>query len=85
MFGLGWQEIVVILILALLLFGAKRLPSIAKSMGKSVQEFKKGMDPNAKDDEETGEKKALSESSDKPESGTESGAKPETGSETKPK
>lgn len=52
MFGLGWQEVVVILLLALLLFGAKRLPGIAKSLGKSVQEFKKGMDPNAKDEED---------------------------------
>lgn len=59
MFGLGWQEILLILLLALLLFGAKRVPGIAKSLGKSIQEFKKGMDPNAKDDEESEDGKLL--------------------------
>jgi twin arginine-targeting protein translocase, TatA/E family len=57
MFGLGWQEILLILLLVLFLFGAKRLPGIAKSMGKSVQEFKKGIDPNAKDEEKSDEEK----------------------------
>lgn len=52
MFGIGWQEVIVILVLALLLFGAKRLPGIAKSLGSSIQEFKKGMDPNTKDENE---------------------------------
>lgn len=36
----GW-EVVLILALALLLFGAKRLPEIARSLGKSLKEFKK--------------------------------------------
>lgn len=36
----GW-EVVLILALALLLFGAKRLPEIARSLGKSLREFKK--------------------------------------------
>ena len=63
MFGIGWQEVLVILLLALLLFGAKRLPEIAKSLGKSVQEFKKGMNPDAKDEEE---KKEQSQDGAKP-------------------
>ena len=38
--GLGWQELVVILALVLLLFGPKRLPEIAEAMGKSIRKFK---------------------------------------------
>jgi sec-independent protein translocase protein TatA len=42
MFGpIGWPEIIGILIIALLLFGAKRLPEIGRSMGKAIREFKK--------------------------------------------
>lgn len=40
---LGWTEILVILALVLLLFGAKRLPELARSLGKSMKEFKKGV------------------------------------------
>lgn len=40
---LGWTEILVILLLVLVLFGAKRLPDLARSIGKSLNEFKKGM------------------------------------------
>lgn len=38
---LGTTEIVVILFIVLLLFGAKKLPELAKGLGKSVSEFKK--------------------------------------------
>jgi sec-independent protein translocase protein TatA len=42
MFGpIGWPEVIGILIVALLLFGAKRLPEIGRSMGKAIKEFKK--------------------------------------------
>jgi len=41
--GFGIQEILLILLIILLLFGAKRLPEIARGMGKSIKEFKKGV------------------------------------------
>ena len=43
MLGLGWQELLFILLIVLLLFGAARLPEIARSLGKAIKEFKKGM------------------------------------------
>ena len=41
MFGLGPQELIVILIIALLVFGPKKLPEIGKSLGKGMREFRK--------------------------------------------
>ena len=41
--NIGFPELVLILVIVLLLFGASRLPEIARALGKSVQEFKKGM------------------------------------------
>ena len=42
MFGsIGFQELLVILLIILLLFGAKRLPELARALGKGIQEFKK--------------------------------------------
>ena len=43
MFGLGPTELFLGLVVILLLFGAKRIPEIAGSFGKSIKEFKKGM------------------------------------------
>ena len=41
--NIGYGELLIILVLALLLFGAKRIPEIAKSIGKSINAFKSGM------------------------------------------
>lgn len=43
MFGLGYQELLIILLIVLVLFGANRLPELARSLGSSVKEFKKGV------------------------------------------
>ena len=42
MFGLGYQELMIILVIVLLLFGAQKLPELARGLGKSVSEFKRG-------------------------------------------
>ena len=42
--GIGMSELIVIFLILLLLFGAKRLPEIARSLGKATTEFKKAKD-----------------------------------------
>ena len=46
----GW-EILVVLFVVLLLFGSTRLPQLARGMGKSINEFKKGISDSGKEDE----------------------------------
>ena len=57
MFGLGYQELLVILVIVLILFGANRLPELARSLGSSVKEFKKGVNEVTKDDATAATKK----------------------------
>jgi sec-independent protein translocase protein TatA len=49
--NIGAMEIVLLLLLALLLFGAKRLPEIGRSMGRGMREFKDSVTGKEKDDE----------------------------------
>ena len=53
MLGLGYQELLIILVIVLILFGANRLPDLAKSLGSSVKEFKKGINEANKVDDGT--------------------------------
>ena len=57
MFGLGYQELLIILIIVLILFGANRLPERARSLGSSVKEFKKGVNEAPKDETTAAAKK----------------------------
>ena len=43
LFGLGMQEILVIALIILLLFGGKKIPELMKGLGKGVKSFKEGM------------------------------------------
>jgi sec-independent protein translocase protein TatA len=40
MFGLGWQELVIVLVIIMIIFGAGKLPEVARSLGQGVREFK---------------------------------------------
>jgi sec-independent protein translocase protein TatA len=43
MFGLGTSELILILIIVVVLFGASRLPQIGKGLGEAIKNFKKGL------------------------------------------
>lgn len=43
MFGIGHTELLILLAIILLLFGGSRIPSLARSLGKSITEFKRGV------------------------------------------
>lgn len=55
MFGVGTTQLLVFLVVVMLLFGS-RLPSTMRSLGKSVNEFKKGLKEGESDGEESAEK-----------------------------
>ena len=59
-FGLGQTEIIIILGIALLLFGAKKLPEIGSSLGKAIKEFRK-----TQSDDSNSENKSISSSDNK--------------------
>jgi sec-independent protein translocase protein TatA len=43
MFGLGMPELIVILVIVLVIFGANRLPQLGEGLGKAIKGFKKGI------------------------------------------
>ncbi len=51
---IGWPELILILAIVLLLFGATRLKGLAKAVGESVQEFKKATSGVSKDEKRGG-------------------------------
>jgi sec-independent protein translocase protein TatA len=52
MFGLGTTEMVIILVLVLIVFGAGKLPQVAGSLGKELRNLKDSLDPDLVDDDE---------------------------------
>ena len=52
--AIGTPEILLIVAVVVLLFGATKLPQLARSLGQSAKEFRKGLDEGADEDEESG-------------------------------
>lgn len=50
--SIGWSEIIVILLVVLLLFGSKRIPELARALGKASNEFKRAKESILKEGEE---------------------------------
>lgn len=55
---IGGPEVIVILVVVLLLFGASRLPKLARSLGESAKELRAGMRDDDEDDGEEGSSEA---------------------------
>ncbi len=70
--GLGFQEILIIALIVLLLFGGKKIPELMKGLGKGVKSFKDGMKEG---DEEMSRKESSREESSKEMSNKEESSK----------
>jgi sec-independent protein translocase protein TatA len=57
MFGLGVTELMVILVIALVIFGPSKLPQIGSGLGKAIRDFKKGVTGGEDDDSDKETKK----------------------------
>jgi sec-independent protein translocase protein TatA len=60
MFGLGTQELMLVLVIVVVLFGASKLPQIGSGMGQAIRNFKKSVS-EAKENEDESQKKVSTE------------------------
>ena len=68
MFGIGTTELIIIMFIILLIFGAKKLPELAQGLGKGIREFKRAsneIQDELKMDETSGSSKKKIDSSEK--------------------
>lgn len=54
--GFGWQELVVILAIVLVIFGAARLPQLGRAIGQAIRGFREGVSGKDEAEEKPGEK-----------------------------
>jgi sec-independent protein translocase protein TatA len=66
--GIGAQELILIFLVILLLFGARRIPEIASGLGKGLREFKKAMRETQNEIEKAGDEKKTEDEKGKDES-----------------
>ncbi len=70
MFTTGFQELIIIMVIVLILFGGKKIPELMGGLGKGIKSFKKGLDepeetpPQVENKSESTEEPGKSESSD---------------------
>lgn len=66
--GISWPEILIILIIALIVFGPKRLPEMGRSLGKGIREFRSSLTGEADGEERPPEttEEIAAESEDRP-------------------
>jgi sec-independent protein translocase protein TatA len=60
MFGLGMPELIVILVIVLVIFGANRLPQLGEGLGKAIKGFKKGISDSNESTKESEKKEGKS-------------------------
>lgn len=65
MFGLGTQELLIILVLVLVIFGAGKLPQVGSALGKGIRNFKEGVKDAEKDAKEIEAKDVTEKKDDK--------------------
>jgi sec-independent protein translocase protein TatA len=57
--NIGGPELLIILVVVLVIFGGSKLPGLARSLGASTKEFKKGVEEGVADDEATSDSKEV--------------------------
>jgi len=65
MFGLGHWEILILIIVVLVVFGAGRLPQVGSSLGKGIRNFRKSLKEDNPEEIEAAEKKQIEDKKDK--------------------
>ena len=63
--GFGVWELLIILVIVMVLFGAKRLPDLAKGLGQGINEFKKAQKESVPDEQPTAQNSGTSASTNK--------------------
>jgi sec-independent protein translocase protein TatA len=71
------QELLIVLLIVLLIFGARKLPDLARSLGASAKEFRKGVSEGSEDDAEAQASEAPAEDKPAPETTAPDAQKPD--------